>query len=62
VPTENAVGLGQSGRPSIPKETRYLIRTMCRDNPIWGAPRIHSELLKIDIDISESSVAKYKVA
>ena len=52
---------GQSGRPSIPKETRDLIRTMCRDNPTWGAPRIHGELLKLDIDISESSVAKYMV-
>src|SRR5438552_1670499 len=30
---------GQSGRPSIPKETRERIRTMSRDNPIWGAPR-----------------------
>jgi transposase InsO family protein len=52
---------GQSGRPSIPKETRDLIRTMCRDNPIWGAPRIHGELLKLAIAISELSVAKYMV-
>jgi len=52
---------GQAGRPSISKETRDLICTMSRDNPIWGAPRIHGELLKLAIHISESSVAKYMV-
>jgi hypothetical protein len=52
---------GRSGRPRVPKETRDLIRTMSRDNPTWGAPRIHSELMKLDIKISESSVAKYMV-
>jgi hypothetical protein len=52
---------GQSGRPSISKETRDLIRTISRDNPTWGAPRIHGELLKLAIHISESSVAKYMV-
>jgi hypothetical protein len=35
-----------------------LIRTMCRENPPGGAPRIHGELLKLDIDIGESSVSK----
>jgi putative transposase len=34
---------------------------MCRENPTWGAPRIHGELLKLGIDISESSVSKYMV-
>src|SRR5215475_4040106 len=52
---------GRSGRPQVPKETRDLIRTMSRENPTWGAPRIHSELMKLDIKISESSVAKYMV-
>jgi hypothetical protein len=32
---------------------------MCRENPLWGAPRIHGELLKLDIEIAESSVSKY---
>ena len=45
----------------IPKETRDLIRTMSRDNPLWGAPRIHGELLKLGIPISQASVAKYMV-
>jgi putative transposase len=52
---------GRSGRPRVPKETRDLIRTMSRENPTWGAPRIHGELMKLDIKISESSVAKYMV-
>src|SRR5262249_49198027 len=50
---------GKAGRPQVPKEIRDLIRTMSRDNPIWGAPRIHSELMKLGIDISEASIAKY---
>jgi hypothetical protein len=36
-----------------------LIRTINHDNPLWGAPRIHGELLKLDIDIAQSTVAKY---
>ena len=52
---------GRSGRPAIPKETRDLIRTMSRDNPLWGAPRVHGELLKLGIDISQASVAKYMI-
>ena len=52
---------GQRGRPLIPREVRDLIRKMCRENPGWGAPRIHGELLKLGLDIGESSVSKYMV-
>jgi putative transposase len=57
--------LEDSSRPvrtsSVSRETRDLIRTISRNNPLWGAPRIHGELLKLDIKISEASVAKYMV-
>jgi putative transposase len=52
---------GQPGRPILARETRDLIRKMCRENPGWGAPRIHGELLKLGIDIGETSVSKYMV-
>ena len=52
---------GQPGRHALPREVRDLIRRMCRENPTWGAPRIHGELLKLGIDISETSVSKYMV-
>jgi transposase InsO family protein len=52
---------GKLGRPSVPKQVRELIRTMSRDNPLWGAPRIHGELLKLGIEIGETSVSKYLV-
>jgi transposase InsO family protein len=52
---------GKMGRPCVPKELRGLIRTISRSNPIWGAPRIHGELLKLGFDISEPTVAKYMV-
>ena len=47
------------GRPVVPADIRDLIRTISRDNPLWGAPRIHGELLKLGIDIAQSTVAKY---
>src|SRR5262245_10619619 len=50
---------GKTGRPRVPKEIRELIRTMSRENPIWGAPKIHGELLKLGIEIGENSVSKY---
>ena len=52
---------GKPGRPSVPKQVRELIRTMSRENPLWGAPRIHGELLKLGIEIGETSVGKYLV-
>jgi putative transposase len=52
---------GKAGRPCVPKETRELIRTMSRNNVLRGTPRIHSELLKLGIKISQASVAKYMV-
>ena len=47
------------GRPAVPHDVRELIRRMSRENPLWGAPRIHGELLKLGIDVGESSVSKY---
>jgi transposase InsO family protein len=52
---------GKPGKPGVPHEIRELIRTMSRENPIWGAPRIHGELLKLGIDIGETSVSKYMI-
>jgi len=52
---------GQPGRPTVPKDVCELIRRMSRDNPLWGAPRIHGELLKLGIDVGETSVGKYMV-
>src|ERR1700743_235438 len=46
-------------RPAVPLEIRRLIREMSIANPLWGAPRIHGELLKLGIDIGQTSVAKY---
>ena len=50
---------GKPGRPALPQEIRDLIRMMSRNNPMWGAPRIHGELLKLGIEITEPTVAKY---
>jgi len=50
---------GNPGRPPIPKDVRELIRRLRRENPLWGAPRIHGELLKLGIDVGETSVGKY---
>jgi len=43
----------------VPLEIRQLIREMSLSNPLWGAPRIHGELLKLGIIIGQTSVAKY---
>src|SRR6202163_5002730 len=49
------------GRPQIDTELRVLIRWMSVENPLWGAPRIHGELLKLGFKVAQSSVAKYMV-
>jgi hypothetical protein len=51
----------QGGRPQIQAELRALIRQMSVENPLWGAPRIHGELLKLGFEVAHSSVAKYMV-
>jgi transposase InsO family protein len=51
----------RSGRPSVECEIRKLIRQMSSANPLWGAPRIHGELLKLGIEVSQATVAKYMV-
>src|SRR5262245_31350829 len=47
------------GRPAIGTELRDLIRQMSRANPLWGAPRIHGELLKLGLTVSQATVSKY---
>ena len=51
----------RGGRPQIDAELRALIRRMSIENPLWGAPRIHGELLKLGFEVAQSSVAKYMV-
>jgi hypothetical protein len=51
----------RTGRPPVPREVRDLIRTMSRTNLLWGAPRIHGELQKVGIDVSQATVAKYMI-
>ncbi len=51
----------KGGRPAVAPEVRDLIRRMSRANPLWGAPRIHGELLKLGIDLSQATVAKYMI-
>jgi hypothetical protein len=49
------------GRLQISAELRALIRRMSIENPLWGAPRIHGELLKLGFEVAQSSVAEYLV-
>jgi transposase InsO family protein len=51
----------RAGRPAVPADVRSLVRQISRENPLWGAPRIHGELLKLGIEIAQSTVAKYMV-
>ena len=47
------------GRPPVHQELRGLIRRMAFENPLWGAPRIHGELLKLGFRVAQSTVSKY---
>jgi putative transposase len=49
------------GRPAVAPEIRALIRRMSKANPLWGAPRIHGELQKLGVEISQAAVSKYLV-
>jgi hypothetical protein len=51
----------RTGRPTVPTDVRTLIRTLSQANALWGAPRIHGELLKLGLDVSQATVAKYMV-
>jgi len=51
----------RGGRPTVPLEIRKLIRKMSIANSLWGGPRVHGELLKLGIEIGQTSVAKYMV-
>ena len=55
------VNRGKPGRPRVLHQVRDLIRMISQNNPRWGAPRIHGELLKLGIEITEPTVAKYIV-
>src|ERR1700731_4521529 len=52
---------GRPGRPKMNTEIRDLIRRVSLENPLWGAPRIHGELLKLGIEVSQATVGKYMV-
>lgn len=49
------------GQPQIETDLRALIRRMSVENPLWGAPRTHGELLKLGFEVAQSSVAKYMI-
>src|SRR6267143_4890652 len=51
----------RGGRPQIETELRALIRRMSIENPLWGAPHIHGELLKLGFEVAQSTVSKYMV-
>jgi transposase InsO family protein len=51
----------RGGRPQVELELRTLVRRMSVENQLWGAPRIHGELLKLGFSVAQSSVAKYMV-
>ena len=50
-----------AGRPGVNREIRELIREMSAANPLWGAPRIHGELLKLGIEVSQATVGRHMI-
>src|SRR5262245_7849598 len=71
VPRPSYVGIGPAywcwksrslgGRLQVDTEPRALIRRMSIENPLWGAPRIHGEPLKLGFEVAQSTVARYMV-
>jgi hypothetical protein len=51
----------RAGRPKVDRELRDLIRRMSKEKPLWGAPRIHGELLMLGFEVAQSTVSKYMV-
>jgi len=51
----------RKGRPGLDPEIRRLIQRISHANPLWGAPRIHGELLKLGINVTETTVSKYLI-
>ena len=51
----------RAGRPKIERDLRDVIQRMSRENPLWGAPRIHGELLMLGIEVAQSTVSKYMI-
>jgi Homeodomain-like domain len=49
----------KAGRPKVDEEVRRLIRRMRTENPTWGAPRIHGELVQLGFEISEPTVSRF---
>src|SRR6516164_5621367 len=58
---ETEESAGRTGKAAIDWEVRELIGKMSLANPVWGAPRIHGKLLKLSIEVSQATVAKYMV-
>jgi hypothetical protein len=54
-----SIAFATSLRPNVAAEVRSLIRPMSLENSLWGAPRIHGELLKLGIEVAQPTVAKY---
>jgi hypothetical protein len=52
----------RAGRPRIDRDLRALIRRKSIENVLWGAPRIHGELLKLGFEVAQSTVARYMVS
>jgi transposase InsO family protein len=51
-------GRSRGGRPPLSAEVAALVRKMAAANPLWGAPRIHGELLKLGLDVAERTVSR----